>query len=472
MLFTSIDFSLFFLALICALLLFKGRRQRLSVLLAFSYAFYAFSGPALTLLLLSISLLGWGAGYLIQRSREPIIRRAILVVDIAACLGALGYFKYANFLGGALSRLYDGPGHWAHLDIVLPIGISFFVFHNMSYVVDLYRGRGYYCRRLDDFMLYMAFFPQLVAGPIVRATEFLPQLERDIRFTRANISAGVQMLLAGFAQKLVLADNLGIFVDGVFANPALYTQGTLFLAVLSYTGQIFCDFSGYTLMALGLARILGFELPPNFRMPYLSLSVSEFWRRWHMSLSFWLRDYLYIPLGGSRKGTTRTGIAIMITMLLGGLWHGANWTFLAWGGLHGLALIVHRLWATNTSARLGRFRQCKAYHVAAWVFTLCFVCLAWIPFRSPDFSVTLTILHGLLSAHPGIEWYHSQSLVALALISAWHVIWRFGEAMSFRLPFDRISLGRMATMVVIGVLITAILLFSPVQTSPFIYFQF
>ena len=470
MIFTSVSFAVFFATLLALFALFPGTRARFIILLAASYVFYAFWNVALVLLLFAMSFWGWALGLLVSRSGDPIHRKLYVALDIVLSLGTLGYFKYANFLGGSVSALVGV--HWSVLDIVLPIGISFFTFHNMSYVIDMYRRHGEVCRRFDDFMLYMAFFPQLVAGPIVRATQFLPQLKHEITLERANVVIGAQIFLGGLVEKLLFADNLSPFVDEVYRRPLLFASATIWLAVISYAAQIFCDFSGYTLMAIGIARILGFVLPENFRMPYLSLSIAEFWHRWHMSLSFWLRDYLYIPLGGSRHGVARTYLAIMITMLLGGLWHGASWNFALWGGLHGVALCLHRAWRQGWPERSAALAARPLYRLLAWVGTLLFVIILWVPFRSPDFATTGIVLARLFQPAAGIVWFHPQSIVVLCCIAVWHVLYQFGPNLAKALPFAPASVADFAPMLVLGLTIVVLVLFSPVAVSPFIYFQF
>lgn len=450
--------------------LFRHSRARFYILLSASYAFYAFWNVALIPLLFAMSLWGWWLGLMVSRSADPFRRKLFVALDVVLSLSTLGWFKYANFLGSSISAVLGA--RWSPLDIVLPIGISFFTFHNMSYVIDMYRGRGQVCRRLDDFMLYMAFFPQLVAGPIVRATQFLPQLANEIRLERGNIVAGGQLFIGGLVEKLLFADNLSPFVDQIYARPELFSSATIWLAVFAYAAQIFCDFSGYTLMALGLARILGFGLPENFRMPYLSRSVAEFWRRWHISLSLWLRDYLYIPLGGSRHGSVRTHLAILATMLLGGLWHGASWNFVLWGGIHGGALSLHRFWLQWRPNRLAAWADHPLYKSMAWFGTLLFVVLLWVPFRSPDFATTAVVISRLLHPTGGFAWLHPQSVVVLASLAIWHMAYQFRPSIVSQLPFAEPIVTSFGPMLVLGTTVMLIVLFSPVSISPFIYFQF
>ena len=281
------------------------------------------------------------------------------------------------------------------------------------------------------------------------------------------------MFLGGAIQKTLFADNLSVFVDGVYHDPSLFSPSTLWLAVAAYSMQIFCDFAGYSLMAIGIGRILGFALPENFRMPYLSLSVTEFWRRWHISLSSWLRDYLYISLGGNRKGPTRTQVNMMITMLLGGLWHGASWNFILWGAMHGAALAVNRRWDAWRERRGTLGQEGPVYKVVAWAATLLFCSLVWVPFRSPDFATTKVFLAGLLPGGGGsVDWYHSYTVVVLLAAVVWHAAYQFWPALLRTLPFPPAVLARLPAMLVVGFAVMLVFIFAPVNTSPFIYFQF
>src|SRR5205823_8430177 len=287
--------------------------------------------------------------YLVARGMDatdrPGWRKALLGLSLVANLGLLCYFKYVNFflqpLREALRAVHAGYTIPV-LDVILPIGISFYTFEAINYTVDVYRKKVRAERSLAHFMLFITFFPHLIAGPIVRARDFLPQMRRPKRWDWARLHLGAQYLLMGLFKKMAIADRMALYADPVFAEPARYGSGAVWLAVLAYALQIYCDFSGYTDMALGTAHLLGYKLAKNFDMPYLAVNVSEFWRRWHISLSSWLRDYLFIPLGGSRGTERQTCRNLLVTMALGGLWHGANWTFVVWGILHGLLLIVHR----------------------------------------------------------------------------------------------------------------------------------
>lgn len=320
--------------------------------LAFSLFFYYKSSGVYLLLLILSTVIDFTLGHFIHRATIPWKRRFFLWLSLGANLGLLGYFKYTNFILASIHAFKGKP--FEPLDIFLPVGISFFTFQTMSYSIDVYRGKlvpltdyvhdiGSFFKQLMDFAFFVSFFPQLVAGPIVRAAEFLPQINQRLGLTKADMGRGLLLICGGLFKKAVISDYISVnFVDRIFENPSLYSGLENLLGVYGFGVQIYCDFSGYSDMAIGLALLMGFTLPENFRTPYQSTSVQEFWRRWHISLSTWLRDYLYISLGGNRKGRFRTYVNLMLTMLLGGLWHGASWVFIVWGGLHGIALAFDR----------------------------------------------------------------------------------------------------------------------------------
>jgi len=469
MIFTSIDFIVFYAILMLMLFFFRADAARQYILLLASYIFYGWWNPVFVLLILASSLQGWYLGILIDRSRDEKKKSLYLFISLTISLGMLAYYKYADFI---VQNVFTAIGlEWHYqLDITLPVGISFFTFQTMSYGIDLKRGKISVCKSLPQFMLFVAFFPQLVAGPIVRASEFLPQLLKRIDINRENIILGIQIFIGGAIQKVLFADNLSKFVDPIFADPELFSSSTLWLGIIAYSVQIFCDFSGYSLMAIGIAKTLGFSLPKNFDMPYVARSITEFWRRWHITLSFWLRDYLYIPLGGNRKGTVRTYVNLMITMVLGGLWHGASWNFVIWGVLHGSALAIHKLWMAVTGHWNDGIRQHLVYRVTAWSVTLLFLLLTWIPFRSPDFSQTTLYLKGLLGNDSGVEWINPTVVIILVMVACWHMLY------IFRIPhyvkFPVLNVNTVYSQIVIGGSLLALAMFAPINTSPFIYFQF
>ncbi len=465
MIFSSLTFLVFFGLVLSLYAALKTDRAKFRLLLVASYVFYGWWDWRFLFLMAGSSTWSWYWGNRIAELDDGRKRRVLLWVSLFGDLGSLAFFKYANFFVDSFCATF-GIERAGPLAIILPVGISFFTFQSMSYTIDLYRRRFEPCYDIERFLLFVSFFPQLVAGPIVRASEFLPQLKAAPKLTRADAVVGLQVFLLGLVQKIVVADNVAFFVDPVFANPDRYDQLTLWAGMAAYTLQIFCDFSGYSLMAIGVARVLGFHLPENFRTPYLSLSITEFWRRWHMTLSFWLRDYLYISLGGNRKGKLRTDVNLFLTMLLGGLWHGAGWNFALWGAAHGAGLFVHKHWARA----LGE-RRPPGYRILAWAVTLLFVMLLWVPFRCTDWSTTAVFLRGLFAGTEGYRWLHTPTLWLLGAMVAWHALHlRPGNPVLTSVPTEQP--GRWRSVWAIGILMLAVLMFAPFQASPFIYFQF
>jgi alginate O-acetyltransferase complex protein AlgI len=426
MLFNSFEFAAFF-AVVYLLYVATLRRVRLqnALVLVGSYYFYAcWDWRFLGLIWLS-TLVDFAAGRAMDARRETphrddapyrhsaAGRKALLTLSVVANLGILGIFKYYDFFAASAAGLLEQLGIPANpplLRVILPVGISFYTFQTLSYTIDIYRGQLRACPSLLRFAAFVAFFPQLVAGPIVRARDFLPQLAQPRRITWAQTNEGAYLILWGLFKKVVIAGNLARLADGVFAaDPATLAGGQVLVAVYAFAVQIYCDFSGYSDIARGLAKLLGFELALNFNLPYFARNPSEFWRRWHISLSTWLRDYLYIPLGGNRKGPRRTLIHLALTMLLGGLWHGAAWTFVAWGAYQGVLLIAHRLmmpWldrVTRFASPLGR----SAWRMVTLVGFFQCVCFGWLIFRANSLEqiglLTQTLLTGVDWAGSGIR---------------------------------------------------------------------
>jgi len=468
--FSSLTFFIFFALVLGLLRLLRTEIQKRWMLLAASYVFYGWWDWRFLSLIIASSAWSYYFGRRIAGSDDQRARKRFLIAAVTCDLSLLAFFKYADFFIGSFAAAF-GVENPSLLRILLPVGISFFTFQSMSYTIDIYRRRIELCRSPLDFFLFVGFFPQLVAGPIVRAAEFLPQLENPVALKRDNVVLGFQVFLLGLIQKVVFADNVAVFVDPVFAEPAMYDAATLWLAMAAYGVQIFCDFSGYSLMAIGVALVMGFHLPENFRAPYISRSITEFWRRWHISLSFWLRDYLYISLGGNRRGKVRTDVNLMLTMLLGGLWHGAGWNFVLWGFLHGAALIAHKHWSRRTrlEERLDGTSR-TAYGLLAWAVTLLFALLCWVPFRAADFPTTMTYLAGLFSAQGSVHWLHVGTLYLVGIMFVWHVMNVVPNRIISVVP-SKTPL-RWAPLWTLAFLILAAMMFAPTGASPFIYFQF
>jgi alginate O-acetyltransferase complex protein AlgI len=470
MLFPTSGFLLFFVAVAAAMAVLETRfTAKKAVLVAASYYFYAQWDWHFCFLLAFSTSVSYLAGRLIGALQSQTGRRLALVLGVALQLGVLGVFKYFDFFvlsANQLARLLGMQHELPFFEILLPVGISFFTFHGISYVTDVYRGDVAVCRNPLDMALYMSFFPQLVAGPIVRAAYFLPQLARPSA-EPIPIAPALLLILGGLFKKVVIANYLSTgLVDPVFAAPTSYGGPDLLFAVYGYAVQIYCDFSAYSDIAIALAALLGFRFPPNFNQPYRAERLREFWRRWHISLSTWLRDYLYKPLGGNRHGPRKAYRNLLITMLLGGIWHGAGWKFLAWGALHGGGLAVERL----LEPLLGRRAKSPLARILAIFIVFHFVCLAWIFFRAEDFEMARLYLGGLGAGWAGGVQQAGPFMLALIAI---------GMAGQFTPPalFARTAaaLGRVPAWGIgatAGIVTAAINALGPAGVAPFIYFRF
>ncbi|MFD0986422.1 MBOAT family O-acyltransferase [Methyloligella solikamskensis] len=493
MLFPTLDFGIFFLAVFAIAWELKDRPEgRKTFLVAASYFFYGYWDWRFAGLLAASSLINYAAGRLVTVASSDRDKRVLVAIAVAINLGILGFFKYYGFFLEQLAELLAQGGmvrDLPFLEIILPIGISFFTFQGISYVVDVYRKEIPAEENPLNVFLYISFFPQLVAGPIVRAADFLPQLKSEPQLDRQMVAKGILLILLGLFKKMVIANYLAtLLVDDVFFAPDAYSGPDLLLAVYGYAIQIYCDFSGYSDIAIGVAALLGYHFKANFLQPYRSASLREFWRRWHISLSSWLRDYLYKPLGGSRHGTVKTYRNVMITMLLGGLWHGANWTFLIWGAIHGVALVVERMvlaivpapgastlvagdsFGGTVKAGWGGGAGRDAFARALGVLiTFNVVCLAWIFFRSESLDYALLYLEGLADWSGPVE-MATPFLVALVAVSlASHFLPEnmMPGAISWLQDRSAITLGA-----VLGFGILLIWAIAPEGVAPFIYFQF
>jgi len=466
--FAQLEFLIFFsVVLVAAWTVGAGdRRRRNLVLLAASYYFYAYWDYRFCGLLLISTFVDFFVARRMLASTSPVLRRCWLIVSLAVNLGMLGFFKYCNFFLDSARPLVESLGfHPGSLDVILPVGISFFTFQTLSYTIDVYRGKLEPTRSLLDFALYVAFFPQLVAGPIVRAANLLPQLGRVPRLSRRRMYGGFQQLLRGAVKKVLIADRLAETVDVVFAAPELYSGVTVWIAVIAYAGQIYYDFSGYSDMAIGIAKMLGYRFPVNFRHPYLATSMADFWHRWHITLSTWLRDYLYIPLGGSRGSEGATYRNLMLTMTLGGLWHGAAVTFVMWGVWHGAALCLER------ADRAGKTLPTAI----RWIGVMMVVLMGWVLFRSPDGATAVQVYERLWippswsrsSEAPRILWLPPLTLLMIAVMVIEHAAWTTRLRRAMRLPM-RAWFSPIAT----AILIWSLLLYAPRGFRPFVYFQF
>lgn len=366
------------------------------------YFFYKASGAFVVFVILS-AIVDFVLSNLIGKAEKKSRKKFLLTLSIIFNLGLLCYFKYTNFFirtGNELFHTGFNP-----LNILLPVGISFYTFENLSYTIDVYRGNFKPVKKFSEYLLFLSFFPKLVMGPIVRAHDFIPQINKPYNISDADFSKGFYLIISGLFKKLVISDYITLnFVNYIFDNPSMHTGLECLFTVYGYAVIIYCDFSGYSDVAIGIAKWMGFTIPPNFLSPYQSKNITEFWRRWHISLSSWLRDYLYIPLGGNRKGEIRMYVNLMITMLLGGLWHGASWNFVLWGGMHGVALAIHKLYKTK-GGRLLDSEKYKHFTNAVSIFiTFNFVCFCWIFFKSDSFETAGRMIYQITHDFDAAAW--------------------------------------------------------------------
>ena len=471
MLFPTAEYAIFFLIVAAIAWLLAPRLISHKVfLLVASYVFYGSWSWRYVPLLFCISAVAGVLARLIQLSPEARERKFWLVLGVTICLMALVYYKYTSFLLLQLLGLWGLVGRTPVWDLpapLLPLGVSFFTFHAISLLGDSYRGKLREPVRLLDALLYVSFFPQLIAGPILRASSFLPQLQRTRDPNHILMNRAFLLIASGLFKKVIISNILATrLVEPVFASPVTYGRWDALLAVYGYAAEIYCDFSGYTDIAIGCALLLGYRFPRNFNAPYTASNPQEFWDRWHISLSTWLRDYLYIPLGGSRRGNVRTYVNLMITMLLGGLWHGASWTFVIWGGLQGSYLVVHRLWSRTRTAQ--SLRGSTAWTWVSRLLLFHAVCLGWVFFRSSTFADGITLLKRFGAHGPEtLLTYPVAAALVLGLFGQYMPrVWRrTTEAVMSRLPAA-------ANGLLLALAVYLIEILGPTGVAPFIYFQF
>ncbi|MEO1751695.1 MBOAT family protein [Thiofaba sp. EF100] len=470
MVFASLEFLTLFFPLFLLAYALSPRAWRNLTLLIFSWIFYAWWSPAFLWVLVSVTIVAWGTGLALGRTQQARMRKALVALSITALAGLLAFYKYANLIVESLIQpLFAAQGHgfvWERL--ILPIGISFIVLQGISYIVDVYRRTVHVERDFIAFAAYKAMFSQLIAGPIVRYSH----VEKELHgrpFDVQHVAAGLRYFMIGLSMKVIIADTLAPLADACFAVPQP-TMADAWLGALTYGMQLFFDFAGYSAMAIGIGQMLGFRFPENFNAPYISRSIQEFWRRWHMTLGSWLRDYLYIPLGGSRVAAWRVYLNLMLVMAISGLWHGADsLNFLLWGLLHGLAMVIQRFWEQHGGPKLPA--------LAAWSLTMAFVFSAWILFRAPDLATAWAMYQGQLGMHgyalsaevaSVLRPVHLLTL-ALAAIAATWPLWR--ERLDMALPMPLLARDTLALWPVLA-LFSATALMASRGASPFLYFQF
>lgn len=474
MLFSSgVFWAVFMIFLPLYALLKKRLWQMIVFVIAFSLFFYYKSSGLFVILLFATSLVDWLLSHLLIRLKKRYARRLCVILSLLCSLSVLGYFKYANFF---LWNWHTMVGsNFAPLDIILPVGISFYTFQSISYIVDVYKGRVQPTRTWLEYAFFLSFFPALVAGPIVRADYFLPQIRKNHHATRNEVYFGFWLIILGIVKKAIIADYIAQYNDLIFTvNPATgvpdYSGFECMMGIIGYTMQIYCDFSGYSDMAIGLALILGFRLAKNFNFPYKSRNLTDFWRRWHISLSTWLRDYIYIPLGGNRKGTARTYVNNFATMLIGGLWHGASWKFVFWGAMHGAGLAVHKA----SKPILGRIADNWPVKALSWLITMTFVALLWVFFRADSWTDSWAIIsHSFsdfsldyLAPFAAVRWLW---LILMLVIVVAHMLpadfWDKAGAWFVRSPW-------IVKLLIFIVVVQLVLELRGEDVAPFIYFQF
>ena len=477
MLFNSFTFLIFF-SLVCAAMALtnlapframpqeKRLRIRHIILLLASYVFYGWWNWLCCLLMLGLTLVAHVCALQMDTPR----RKTALILGVVIPLVILGIFKYYNFFVDSLCAAF-GIARAGSLRILLPVGISFYTFQSLSYTIDVYRGKLEAERSFVRTALYIAFFPQLVAGPIVKAGDFLPQLRQERNISLANLEPGVQIMVFGLFKKIVIADNISAFIDAVHRAPAAYSAATLMLATYAYFVQLYCDFSGYSDMAVGCARCLGYDLPRNFNVPFISPNVNEFWRRWHISLSAWLTEYLYFPLGGSRKGEGRTYFNILVNMTACGLWHGADWTFVLWGFISGVAQCLFRL----TTPGRKKLPKHPLFRALCIFLTFTFICFTAVIFRASSIGTAWKIIVYIFTGHKGIHYVSFWGVFGLVVVWGAHIAAcirskRLGIEPTGYYPMVKLSSFR--GLLVFFLFLGLTLALGYTGESPFIYFQF
>lgn len=470
MLFSSGTFWALFLVFMPVYGMLRRRFWQMAVfVVAFSFFFYYKSSGIFVCLLDATSAVDWLLSKAIARpGASRRVRRLCVAASLLTSLGILAYFKYANFFLWNINAM--AGSNFQPLDLVLPVGISFYTFQSVSYIIDVYKGRVAPTATWLEYAFFLSFFPALVAGPIVRADYFLPQIRENRHATRSEVYTGLWLIILGVVKKAIIADYIAQYNDLIFQTPGGYSGFETLMGIIGYTMQIYCDFSGYSDMAIGIALIMGFKLAKNFDFPYKARNLTDFWRRWHISLSTWLRDYIYIPLGGNRKGTARTYLNNFATMLIGGLWHGAAWKFVFWGAMHGAGLAVHKA----SKPVLGRIGDSWPVRAASWLVTMTFVALLWVFFRADSWADSWTVVSSVFrdfsAAYiPAFAAARSLWLILMLVIVVSHCLptrfWESAQAWFVRSPW-------IVKLLIFIVVVQLVIELRTESVSPFIYFQF
>jgi D-alanyl-lipoteichoic acid acyltransferase DltB (MBOAT superfamily) len=466
---SSLFLGIFLVFYLFYIIIHKHKNVRSIYVLLFSFFFYYKAGGMYLILLIISAIINYYLSMWLHKTENPAGKKSLITILVMVNLAILAYYKYTNFFIENINAVISG--NISFQNIILPIGISFYVFQGISYSIDVYRKEIEPAHNLIDFAFYLCFFPQLVAGPIVRAKEFMPQMYKRLKLSKEDMGMAIFLIMIGLIKKAVISDYISLnFVDRIFDSPGSYTSIENLLATYGYAIQIYCDFSGYSDMAIGLALLMGFKLPVNFRTPYKSGSVTEFWRRWHISLSSWLRDYLYISLGGNRKGRVRTYVNLFLVMLIGGLWHGASWRFVAWGGLHGIALAVERFFK-----RFIKLPESILIRIFTVILTFHFVSFCWIFFRAKDFDTAMALIQKIGQTSLQAEHWFSVITVyqnVLIVLLAGFIMHFLPDRFVQLLQKGFIRTPAIIKAVIIGLIFWLVYATASSEVQPFIYFQF
>lgn len=474
MLFNSFIFFIFLGVILPIFYLLPNKKSKNIFLLISSYFFYGYWDWRFCSLLIISTIIDFFIGQILYKTVDEKKRKLLVTISLISNLGILGFFKYFNFFVDSFQSISENIGwnvDYLHLNILLPVGISFYTFQTLSYTIDIYRNKLKPTYNFIDFALFVSFFPQLVAGPIERAKSLLPQLSKKLKPSRIQIEQGIVLIITGLFRKVMIGDTAGRFVDHIFGNLELYKSIEIIGALVLFSIQIYADFSGYSRIARGTAKLLGVELMKNFEQPYLSRNITEFWRRWHISLSSWLRDYLYISLGGNRIGKYRTYINLMITMLLGGLWHGASWNFVIWGGLHGLYLSMHKVILGRKKLNSNNIKYFNLKSVVNILITFILVLFTWVFFRSTSWDSTELFFNKI------IHWENSEyTYLFISIVISYLIVMFLIDLFEYKTGSHTFILRINSNGIKIGILsalliLTLIYMFQA-DPLPFIYFQF
>lgn len=473
MIFISVRFVIFFITLLIILKQINEEKVRQSVLICFSIVFYACCDYRYLALLFLQIFIAYSTAVLIKRKNlSEKASKTIFIIGIILCLSVLGMLKYYNFFVESFANLFK-LNTVGTLKLFLPVGISYYTFQALSYIIDVYQGKTKVEYSFKKIVLYLSFFPQITAGPIAKSHDFLPELENEHKITWKNIEAGLQIFLMGMVKKIVIADRIALAVNAVYASPNAYSWSSILCAVIGYSIQIYCDFSGYSDMAIGIAKCMGYNLTRNFNAPYIALNPSDFWSRWHISLSSWFKEYVYIPLGGNRKGRFRTYFNLFIVMLLSGLWHGANWTFVLWGIIHGIASIVHKLFCEirkKYNLEIKNVALGKVVQVLSAVAMYCFASLSLVIFRAEDISSAFRIYFRLFTFSQGVNYIYVYTVIFAVVLMITNVF--IYTRKNKNAEYIQLDLSKFSSQVIFWLVIfLSLMLFYP-GNNAFIYMQF